>query len=144
MGIVMTTNPGDIDRYLQDQINKRIKAIISELDRIGVKCKDEARDNGNYKDHTNNLRNSVGYVVLNDGVVVSGSVFDQSAGGGAGTAELQNQIAKYPTGIVLIVVAGMNYAAAVEARNLNVLTSAELLAERLVPQLLRQIGFIVK
>ena len=140
----MTTNPGDIDRYLQDQINRRIKAIISVLDRVGSKCKDEAKDNGSYKDHSSNLRNSVGYVVLNEGVVVSGGDFDQSPGGGAGKTELQNQIAKYPTGIVLIVVAGMNYAAAVEARNLNVLTSAELLAEQLVPQLLGQLGFTVK
>ena len=144
MGIFMTTNPGDLDAYLQDQIDRRIKAIISTLDRIGNKCKNEAKDNGNYNDITKHLRNSVGYVVLNDGVVVGGGDFDQSAGGGAGNTELQKLIAKHQTGIVLIVVAGMNYAAAVEARNYNVLTSAELLAEQLVPQLLSQIGFTVK
>lgn len=132
----MTTNPGDLDAYLQDQLNKRIKAITSVLERVGVQCQNEARTNKTYKDVTSNLINSVGYVVLNEGVVVSN--------GGGGNAELQNQIAKFPSGIVLIVVAGMNYAAAVEARNYNVLTSAELLAEQLVPQLLSQIGFTVK
>jgi len=35
----------------------------------------------------------------------------------------------------------MNYAASVEARNLNVLTSAELLADQMVPILMKQLGF---
>ena len=44
-------------------------------------------------------------------------------------------------GIALIVSAGMEYAVYVEARGLNVLSSAELLAESLTPQLLRAVGF---
>lgn len=35
----------------------------------------------------------------------------------------------------------MNYAAYVEARNYNVITSAELLANKLVPQIMKQLGF---
>jgi hypothetical protein len=35
----------------------------------------------------------------------------------------------------------MDYAASVEARNLNVLMSAELLAEQQVPLLMRKLGF---
>lgn len=145
MGIVMTTNMGDLDDYLQEQINRRIKAIIATLARIGTECQNEAKDNKGYKDVTGNLKSSVGYVILNDGVVVSGDNFTQDGNGSAGIAEgksaLNSEISKHPTGIVLIVVAGMNYAAAVEARNLNVLTSAELLAEKLVPQLMKQLGF---
>ena len=48
------------------------------------------------------------------------------------------------SGITLIVVAGMSYAIYVEGRGKNVLTSAELLAERVVPDMLQQLGFTVK
>ena len=43
--------------------------------------------------------------------------------------------AKYPKGLVLIVVAGKNYAAYVEAKGYNVLSSAELMAENILKQL---------
>ena len=136
MGIVMTTPPNQIDQYLNDQIDRRERAIINALEYVGTQCQNEARTGKTYKDVTGNLISSVGYVVLKDGVSVSG--------GGGGNAELEKQSAKHQKGIALIVVAGMNYAAAVEARNFNVLTSAELLAEQLVPQLLKQLGFTVK
>jgi hypothetical protein len=38
----------------------------------------------------------------------------------------------------------MNYAAYVERNGYNVLTSAELLADELVPKLLKQLGFTTK
>jgi hypothetical protein len=44
-------------------------------------------------------------------------------------------------GITLIVCAGMNYASHVEARGYNVLTSAEILSERLVPEMMKKLGF---
>lgn len=47
----------------------------------------------------------------------------------------------FPKGIVLIVVAGMNYASHVSAKGYDVLDSSELLAEKLVPQMLRKLGF---
>ena len=43
--------------------------------------------------------------------------------------------AKYQQGATLIVVAGMNYAAYVQRKGYDVLTSSELLAEQLVRQL---------
>ena len=44
----------------------------------------------------------------------------------------------------MIVSTGMSYAAYVEARNYNVLTSSELLANKLVPQIMKQLGFEMK
>ncbi len=49
---------------------------------------------------------------------------------------------RYSVGIVLIIVAGMNYARYVSAKGYNVLDSAESLAERLIPQIMRELGFI--
>ena len=51
------------EKYINEATNKFIE--------IGERCITEARDNGSYADRTGNLRNSVGYMVLLDGVVQS-------------------------------------------------------------------------
>ena len=144
MGIQMTTPQASIDAYIAQQLERQEKAIINALNYIGIKCINEARNNGAYNDVTGNLRSSIGYVVVKDGVIVNGSVFDMKDEGwdgkAAGEDSIQSLVARYSHGIVLIVVAGMNYASYVEAMNLNVLTSAELLAEQLVPKLLKQLA----
>ena len=145
MGINQTTPDGDINDFLRRQIELNQKKITNAFKFCGGTCVKEARDGGTYQDQTGNLRSSIGYVVVKDGNVVNGSTFDMKEEGwegkAAGERQLQKLVANYPTGIALIVVAGMSYAAAVEARNLNVLTSAELLAEQLVPSLMKQLGF---
>lgn len=109
---------------IRDQVCEQ---VAQRLVKIGNQCMREARNNGSYTDQTGNLRNSIGYVVMNRGVEVDSSNI---------TALNQRTIdsikAKYSQDVVLIVVAGMNYAAYVEAKNYNVLASAELLAEELV------------
>lgn len=139
----MTTPPAQIEQQLTEEINRKVKAVINAFEYVGVQCQNEARTNKTYKDQTGNLKSSVGYVVLLDGKVLSGAEFDSNEGGENGSYILESIMSKpfVSTGVALIVVAGMNYAAAVEARNFNVLTSAELLAEQLVPQLMQQLGF---
>ena len=61
-----------------------------------------------------------------------------------GKKHLDSLKKNYQNGIVLIVSTGMSYAAYVEARNYNVLTSSELLANKLVPQIMKQLGFEMK
>jgi len=145
MGIQQTTPDGDINAFLMREIDKREKAIIKTFNYIGETCAKNAKEWHTYQDQTGNLTSSIGYVVVRNGNPVNGSVFDMKEDGwegkAAGERQLQKLIADFPNGIVLIVVAGMNYAAAVEARNLNVLTSAELMAEQLVPSLMKQLGF---
>ena len=101
--------------------------------------------NGSYLDRTHNLRSSTGYVIVKDGKIVKMGDFTPIKGGNEGAqggAAFARQLVKaFPSGIVLIVVAGMNYAAHVSARGYNVLDSAELLAEQLVPSLMKQLGF---
>lgn len=140
MPITQTTPDAAISAYLADQIKRREDAIIYNLEYVGTECINEGRNNGAYQDRTGNLRNSIGYLILKDGVQVSMNIQD---GEGAATAkhQLLALASRYPHGIVLIVVAGMNYASSVEARNYNVLASAELLAEKLVPEILGELGF---
>ena len=64
------TNAGVHARFVE--FAKRIhKAMITVLQYIGEECVRQARENGNYIDHTGNLRNSIGYVLLCDGNIIS-------------------------------------------------------------------------
>ncbi len=111
---------------------------------IGERCVIEARTSANFTDRTGNLRSSIGYVVVMDGEVQHKGRFEAVKNGSAGAAEgakfIAQVVAEFPKGIVLIVAAGMKYAAYVAAKGYNVTDSAELLAQRLVPRILTQLG----
>lgn len=138
----MTTPMSEIDRELQDAVRRLEQAMIYNLAYVGERVRNEAIENGSYTDRTGNLRSSVGYVVAVDGKVVKVGDFGD-AGGPEGADEgesfAKSLVARFPKGIALIVVAGMNYASHVSARGYNVLESAELMAEKLVPKLLRNL-----
>lgn len=155
-------------QFTRDYIRKRIDAYLKEIENVqiealadlGEKCATHARElppEIGFHDRTGALRSSIGYSVFKDGVAVR-SWFEQVDGtnndGGSltGGAEgvqkgksLAEEIGKETKGIVLVVVAGMEYAAALEAggawklksrRGYDVLASAELLAQRKLPGIL--------
>ena len=103
------------------------------------------RETNSYKDRTGNLRSSLGYVIVLDGKIKYQSDFEvvmQGDSGAKSGIQYAKEVARqFPEGIVLIVVAGMNYASFVSATGRDVLDSAELLADKLVPQILKQLGF---
>lgn len=86
----------------------------------------------------------MGYAVSIDGKLVKISSFSKVLNGeeGANNGEeyVKQLISKYPSGIVLIVVAGMNYATYVSDMGYDVIDSAESLAEKLMPRMLKQLG----
>lgn len=145
MGIKQTTPQSEINRYIDERVERIKKAIIYNLRYIGEACVNAARDSGSYTDRTGNLRSSVGYVIVCDGKIMETSDFDVVKEGGKGAKEgarfAKEAARQFPEGIVLIVVAGMNYAAYVSARGYDVIDSAELLADKLVPQMLHRLGF---
>ena len=116
---------------------KRVDALtIKALSNLGDDCVAEARDRPqtySWFDQTGNLRSSIGYVVVAHGNIVKRSGFETVMNGSEGSTEgkkLAEELAKkYSSGYALIVVAGMNYAEYVEAKdNKSVLASAELSA----------------
>ena len=145
MSIKQTTPQSKINRYIGERVERIKKAIIYNLRYIGEACVNAARDSGSYTDRTGNLRSSVGYVIVCDGKIMEPSDFDVVKEGGKGAKEgarfAKEAARQFPEGIVLIVVAGMNYAAYVSARGYDVIDSAELLADKLVPQMLHRLGF---
>lgn len=144
MGIKCMTSDADIARHLEDKAQRLRNALIERLMRMGEIAVTEARENHRYKDQTGNLTSSIGYCVVDDGRIVGESPFEAVANGADGSAKgrefLHSLISAHSTGLVLIIVAGMNYASYVEAMNLNVLDSAEQLVERELPGLLKQLN----
>lgn len=143
--LVSKTDIRKLKSELQAKMKEIADLIIKQLSYIGEECVRIARESGSYNDITGNLRSSIGYVILYDGKPVlygaaqryEGKNGNGEEGAAAAEALLNKLQAKFPWGIVLIVCAGMNYAAYVESiRHKDVLTSAELKAESLLKELL--------
>lgn len=142
------TNAGVHARFVE--FAQRIhRAMITVLQYIGEECVRQARENGNYIDHTGNLRNSIGYVLLYNGDIVSTNFEERvqskviNKANGVGVLEgrkLAETLAKdFTKGYALIIVAGMNYAYYVETLNKDVLDGAERYAIRVVPKMIKSL-----
>ncbi len=108
-----------IQNLFEDFVEERINKEIAILMRMGEEFVNKARTNGSYTDRTGNLRNSVGYVLMKNGIVIQKEI------GLPQVAELFPEISdKFPNGIVLIGFAGMQYAEAVEAKGFDVITGS--------------------
>jgi len=148
-------------KFTNDQLRQIIQskkdrieaAVISLLQFVGEKFVTNARNNGAYKDHTGNLRSSAGYVILRNGeqIFQNFQVFPQvdpnAEGAGQGVQKAQAAIdevaeklkEKFPTGLILIGVAGMDYAAAVESKGYDVITSSSMQAKSDLEEGLKQL-----
>lgn len=140
--------------FTKDDVRKRFDAFLNEIEkkqiarlqRLGEMCLVEARTNKGYMMQTGALLSSTGYEVFVDGVAIH-SQFDAASDAESNAAEtgiksgqsIAETIGKGTKGIALVVVAGMNYAAYVEAKGYNVLSSAEHLAERELPRMLEKL-----
>lgn len=145
MGITQKTPESEINEYIQERMEYITDAFIRFMHYIGERCLNAARKSDSYKDQTGNLRSSIGYVIVVDGKIKYQSNFEVVKKGYEGEksgSQFVKKIARqFPEGIVLIVVAGMNYASYVSAKGYDVLESAELLADKLVPDILKKLGF---
>lgn len=144
MPIRQITPMSEIDRYTEQRLRGLEQAVIRTLAYCGELCLNVARSTNSYKDQTGNLRSSIGYVVAVDGRIVNQSSFETVKEGGQGSKQgaafAKQLVRRFPKGICLIVVAGMEYAAHVKNRGYDVLDSSELTADRIVPYMLKQLG----
>lgn len=127
-------------RIAEAQKNIRF-AVLQSLRYVGEEFIAQARRTDTYKDHTGNLRNSIGFIILEEGQIIA-ETFDGSGAGQANGKALAREIAtRYSDfeGYVLVVVAGMEYAAAVESKGFDVLTGSTFQAEDTLQALLGNI-----
>lgn len=148
----------DLMRGINIQVEKVENAILDQIKQIGEQFIIEARSTNTYKDRTRNLRGSIGYVILKDGKQIFGDFQrpktiaalkkkkngeDQEQAEYVGDRvgkELALKIGEdYPVGYVLICVAGMNYAAAVEAKGYDVITGASITAEKTFKRVMQRL-----
>jgi len=135
MGLKANFTQGDIRDAMAQKLKRIEQMILNELQYVGETFVRNARENGSYTDQTGNLRSSIGYIILKDGQDVFENFeeatqgTDKQAGRARGEKFAKELAAKYPNGYALIVVAGMEYAAAVESKGRDVLTASSFQAE---------------
>lgn len=105
----------------QDRAEEKMLQILQRAGEEFVKIARQNAPSNSFYDHTGNLRSSIGYVIVRDGKVV-GYSFGKSNKGTDGSEGVNKgfQVAKgialsYRKGLVLIGVAGMEYALHVES-----------------------------
>lgn len=124
----------DIEKRLKAKIAGMLKAVESRLIRIGLQFVIDARTKADFTDRTGNLRSSIGFILLLNGVPIVEDFEPSINGTDKVTGELSGQelalsvAAEFQSGYALIVVAGMEYAAAVESKGLDVLTGSSIKA----------------
>lgn len=132
-----------ITELLRERKERIYQAVLLRLKKIGEAFVKNARENGNYKDRTGNLRSSVGYVILRNGEQLFQNFKAVGADGKAGLTAAKKVIdeakGNFPNGLVLICVAGMEYAAAVESTGRDVITASSAIAEADLRKAIREI-----
>jgi len=140
MGIVPTFDSSTISDRVKDFQSRVEKATIFQLKYLGEGLVTYAKEMRNYTDRTGNLTNSIGYAVVRNTEIVA-SDGDSKFGEGAENAIriLHKYADQCSNTYTLIVVAGMNYAAYVEAKGYNVILPAELKCQVAFPQTILKI-----
>lgn len=142
MPIYQQTPKQQIDAFLDAKVRRLNYQLVRTLAYVGEECRNRTKVH-KYNNQTGNLESSTGYVIVENGTVVKVAGFDVvksgSEGAQGGKSYALSLAGQYPTGICLIVVAGMKYAHYVSDKGLDVLDSAEKTARRLVPEMLKQL-----
>lgn len=124
----------DLGKYFRELL-KRMRSsadsaeesVLSALDNAGQRLVEIARNTKTYKDNTGNLTASIGYGVYHKGERYSVGGFGYGEGGQKGLKKLESVAADYSSRpLLLIVVAGMDYAIYVERSGYVVLDAAML------------------
>jgi len=133
---------GNINQRVDNFVIFKEERIRLALHYVGVDFMDRAKENlprrlggTSFEDHTGNLRSSIGYAVLLDGEVLDEEYKVVKGGqeGANASRELVRELAtEFNKGFVLIGLAGMEYAAAVESKGYDVITGSTPMADELL------------
>lgn len=129
------TSDREIAEWIDDFIDDTMMETAAIVSKIGEDALAISREEHIYRTQTGNLQSSCGFTVTLDGMALTQTDFtpkpgmvnpDGNTGSQEGKAYMEQCLQqKLDKGISLIMVAGMNYAGAVEARGGDVLKSAE-------------------
>lgn len=125
-----------IDRFINQKLYKMIEVLNYVGEQFVTIQKKKKPAQGSYEDDTTNLRSSTGYIVALEGHVLGQKIEGKPEGVAKGKELLNEVLGKNRKGLVLIVCAGMEYGAAVESKNFDVISGGIPNAERLLKELL--------
>lgn len=119
-------------QFTRESVEKHLNSVSSDIESktlaalqyAGEEFVSKARTTQTYQDQTGNLRSSIGYVILKNGRSVLERFQGKSEGISAAQTTVNMVASEHPRGLVLIGVAGMNYAAAVESKGYDVITGS--------------------
>jgi hypothetical protein len=136
MGIVPTNNHSSVISKAVAAFQVRLEnATLYLLKFLGESLVKYAKEKHSYTDRTGNLTNSISYAIVRNKKLEYFSEENQPNNEGAkASLNVAMQMANsLPDAFSLIIVAGMNYAAYVEAKGYNVILPAELKAKKDFP-----------
>jgi len=135
-------NIADIEKIFANSTAAFDQAIFTRLELVGENFVINARTNGNYDDHTKNLRNSIRYFIIKDGELLKGDFSGKpkpvrNKNGSLAKYQPKNFersiieviIKEYPKGWIIVCTAGMEYAGYVESKGKDVITTSSITAE---------------
>jgi len=138
MPLIPGFREGDIDRRVDKFTVSIGQRIVWTLAMIGEKFVNDARNTRTYKDQTGNLRSSIGYIIARDGNIIQENI-EGKAEGRTQAKKIANEVLREnKKGFVLIVVAGMEYAAAVESKGYDVITGSVPAAKALLKSKIKE------
>lgn len=131
MAITPRFNPADVAKkfdalldFIQDETVRALQYVGEQAVTYARSIPDPDHGGNGFKDHTANLRSSIGYAVYYNGEQITGS-YEGTPEGTQQGQNLANKAAKGTRGFALVVTAGMYYAVYVESKGRDVLSSAE-------------------
>ena len=134
-GLIPLFSEKDVSDGLDDNIEDIEQNTVKVFQFVGEGFINDYRGLRTYKDVTGNLRASGGYTIAVDAKVVDDNNSGDTPEGKSKAANLGRRLAK-GKGAVLVGVAGMEYAADVEARGKDVLTGPALIAQQKLKELM--------
>lgn len=131
MGVVANIDIDALFKDVTDTADSIIREAIAEAFEMSfLEVQSKAKELDTYKDRTNNLRSSIGYVIYDRGEKIKSNFSQSGAGtkgdGGSGVSTGQAVAEKaaldYPDAIVGVLTAGMSYALFVEQKRRDVIS----------------------
>jgi hypothetical protein len=144
MALTPKFSRNDLRHYMLKRLSGFETAIQDMFKQIGEEFVRDARSTNTFKDQTRNLRGSIGYIILKDGRQIFGNFHGTTVGKSEAEKLLHEIKEEYPRGFVLIVVAGMSYAAAVEAKGFDVITGSGSIAEQSLKRAIAKLKLKIK
>ena len=151
MGITKKVIGNTFEQYIVNRMKQLKQQYIRALVGVGIETVNYIVDRSgeaSWFDDTGNLRSSIGFVILDEGKIIERYGFKKAKNGAEGvrigmefSEIIASRVSEFSHGLVLIIVAGMEYAAYVEAmENKDVLASSKFVAKRILEDKIREIN----